>query len=133
RFPLNVAIREGSLPLREHGEADPRRSARVRHLEAHRSRARGVPAAGSAPSRRPNHRCVGRADGITQPVVQASRRPGRGDGPMKLSDKLAALEAADREATRRKEVPAAVTKPGQRPARAAEKGPNKWSDAKRKV
>ena len=53
---------------------------------------------------------------------------------MKLSDKLAALEAAERESTRRQEEPAPVAKSnGQRPARAPEKGPNKWSDAKRKV
>ena len=52
---------------------------------------------------------------------------------MKLSDKLAALEAAEKAATRSKDVPTAVAKPGQRVARAVEKGPNKWSDAKRKV
>ncbi|MGZ4145485.1 MAG: CpaF family protein [Actinomycetota bacterium] len=58
---------------------------------------------------------------------------------MKLSDKLAAIEAEDRHSSRRKEVPVAVPKPGQRPAprRTAEgeteKAPNKWSDAKRKV
>ncbi|MGZ4208269.1 MAG: CpaF family protein, partial [Actinomycetota bacterium] len=58
---------------------------------------------------------------------------------MKLSDKLAAIEAEDRHSSRREEVPVAVPKPGQRPAprRTAEgeteKAPNKWSDAKRKV
>ena len=53
---------------------------------------------------------------------------------MKLSDNLAALEAAERESIRRHEEPAPVAKSnGQRPARAPEKGPNKWSDAKRKV
>jgi len=52
---------------------------------------------------------------------------------MKLSDKLAALEAAEKKAARVEEAPAAVVKNGQRPARPAEKVPNKWSDAKRKV
>jgi len=54
---------------------------------------------------------------------------------MKLSDKLAALEAAERQAARETEVPVATTKPGQRAPRTAEKEKttNKWSDAKRKV
>jgi pilus assembly protein CpaF len=52
---------------------------------------------------------------------------------MKLSDKLAALEAAEKKAARVEEAPAAVVKNGPRSARAVEKGPNKWSDAKRKV
>jgi len=52
---------------------------------------------------------------------------------MKLSDKLAALEAAERESIRRREEPAAAAKEAQRAARAPEKAANKWSDAKRKV
>jgi len=54
---------------------------------------------------------------------------------MKLSDKLAALEAAERHAAREKDVPVAATKPGQRAPRTPEreKTTNKWSDAKRKV
>src|SRR2546427_10307551 len=43
-------------------------------------------------------------------------------------------ERRKRKTIRRQEEPATVAKSnGQRPARATEKGPNKWSDAKRKV
>jgi pilus assembly protein CpaF len=57
---------------------------------------------------------------------------------MKLSDKLAALEAAERASMRREEEPAVPVAKGNgsRPARAPEKetkAHNKWSDAKRKV
>src|SRR5205085_7338942 len=137
-IPVDASLLQGSLSLGQPRQADHRCAPRIGHLEAHRSGPDRVPATGRAPPGRRGAGFGAGQDGIAQPVLQASHGPGDGDGAMKLSDKLAALEAAERASLRREVEPAVPVAKGNgshaTPAPEKQtKAQNKWSDAKRKV